>query len=98
MDINVFGWDLLISTDDKFIRLGHFFSDVPVTNTEIKIRIQQYAPELFACDINECVMIASDGEELDFYDIEPTDVFPVDKNHKCFCAKNGGENKRHGTN
>ena len=100
MGQNFIGYEILILADDCMMDIGPFFTRVPIdekrVTKEIRIALtQEHINEYDYTRIEEIVLAATDGNELQIFDLEPEDVWPAEFNifnNTLFEPKGGDKN------
>ena len=100
MGQNFIGYEILILTDDCMMDIGPFFTRVPIdekrVTKEIRVTLtQEGISEYNYTRIEEIVLVATDGNELQIFDLEPEDLWPAEFNiskKTLFESKGGDKN------
>ena len=99
------GYKILILADDCMMDIGSFFSDIPIDEKRVtkEIRTTLIKNDITEYDytrIEEIILVATEGEELQIFELEPEDVWPAEFNisKKRYFDIKGGDKTNYGKN
>ena len=100
MTQKLIGYKILINTDLEDIELPMFFDAMPIDERRVtkEIRnefIAHRITHISADMVNELLLVATDGDELQIYDIDPLTAWPAEFNmaNNSEFYKDGGDSK-----
>lgn len=98
LGFDMIGYNFVFETKDEYCAVGVFYASEPIGLSRIRKELRKYVSadlyDLSPEDVFNCVLIASDGDCLEMYDIKPSDIWPLSKTRKKYESlfNDGGEN------
>ena len=96
---DVLGYNFCFETEKEYCNIGIINAVEPIGPNRLKKELRKYIDEdllgLKPEDVYNCVLIASDGDCIEIYDIDPSAIFPLTSPRKKYSklyVDKGGEN------
>lgn len=98
LGFDMIGYNFVFETKDEYCAVGVFYACEPIGLSRIRKELRKYVSadlyELKPEDVFNCVLIASDGDCIEMYDVNPSAIWPLSKTRKKYSNlfNDGGEN------